>query len=160
MYHLPIQYPNNPWLTRVKNNIINLIISMHKRTPIHRLTLPPPKEIHHLIIMRDLPHRLSRLLIPRLRLINRQFRERLQLPIVEAAVSAKVAQSGPFDVNFVEFGQCSQSIVPSAGCLVSIIPSFFFSLCSPCMKRTLLFDLQDSIPGNGSQSRTAHPEIP
>jgi hypothetical protein len=75
---------NHPRLCLVEDDVVDLVVAMHKRAPVLGLRLGVAEEGHHLVKVRDLADRLARVLILGLHLRVLDGVERLELSVVEA----------------------------------------------------------------------------
>lgn len=53
-----LKYTDDPWLSLVEDDIVNLVVSVHETAAVFRLRALIAKKGHHFIVVRDLAHRL------------------------------------------------------------------------------------------------------
>lgn len=117
-YHFPINDTDDTRLCSVKDNVVDFVVAMYKRASIFWLRRLIPKKRNHIIIMRQHPHLLPRLLIFNFRLINLQPLKRLQLPIVKPPMPTKILHPHRTRLDAVEFRQRRANALPHFRALV------------------------------------------
>ena len=98
----------------MKDQVVNLVVSVNGVSPVLRLKFLVPKKCQHLLNMRDLSDGNFSININCCGLCFGDRREGSDLTIVEAGRLAIVFQSYISGIDPVELGQCSDSIVPPA----------------------------------------------
>jgi hypothetical protein len=96
----------------MEDQIIYLVVSVDKVSPVLRLQFLVTEKGQHLVNMRYLSDRDLRFYVHCCGLSPRDCREGFYLAIVEAGWFAIVFQPNVFGIDAVEPGQCSNSIVP------------------------------------------------
>jgi hypothetical protein len=98
----------------MKDQVVNLVVSVNGVSPVLRLKFLVPKKCQHLLNMRYLSDWSFSININSRGLCFGDRREGSDLTIVEARRLAIVLQSYISGIDPVELGQCSDSIVPPA----------------------------------------------
>lgn len=110
--HFPVQNSYHVRFRGVKDEIVNLVIPMHKCTPIVRLCPGVSKKGHHLIVVRYGTHGFARIEIGGLCLRDTQGSKGFELAIVEVVVFSKVFHVHASWRDAVEFGESRHCALP------------------------------------------------
>jgi hypothetical protein len=94
------------------HDVVNFIVSMYNSTSVLWLRPRVLKELQYLFKLKNLSHRDARLYILCFCLIFRHRLKRCDLSAVESSRLAIASEPNGFWVNTVEFGKCSDGIVP------------------------------------------------
>jgi len=110
--HFPVEDANDPRLSLVEDDVIDLVISVYERRAVLRLRLRVLEECDHLVVVWDLSNRLTSILVFGLRLALGDGREGLELTVVKAALTAVILKTDTLRLDAVELGQSGDGAVP------------------------------------------------
>ena len=110
--HLPVEDSDDAGLGLVEDDVVDLVVAVHKRRPVLGLRAGVLEEADHLVVVRDHSDGFVGVFVTGLRLAFRDGGEGLELAVVEAALSAELFEADAFGVDAVEFGESGYCAVP------------------------------------------------